>query len=708
MWKGSSELTINRSHDTIAPSRDLSYFLNDLKLFLASLSTFNQSEFAKFLEGHPRDVLKQIHQLISMIKDAGFRVNGILSALTNDPKNQSEKLYELFFAGCLRDFVDYVSGVCTILLLADKINQELENSNCSDSIKANCKGMIAKIAKRPQELIAAFQSILTKRASQNDNHAVSDKEHWMIAQVIKRMSVVEIIVHSLVKFKENAQQEDDNQVSEFVKEYQYDNARQVARDLLTYLVQFGSEDYHVVHLHSYLFAEFLAVVNREVPFVKEIEVFSSIDEIGPVDEAQQLANFRNQLSITETIQGSLREAQNELIALDSPVLHRMPHLASNRDNIQAQLDLLMERQQQLAAFVISREMRMQTAQQQFHNRPNCLLFYRILNIRLEEYFQGVKVIASGLVSHEIMDAKLVASKSLELAGKVIHGIPVVGTTIALFFEIAGGATEVASHVSMKNRAKHISELGTIGQFIEAAEKTARCMTELLAPMLDGMLSEEDAHEHAGLVKKIMGSVFHATVNAHGKASAQWLAEFCALKVLDALMVVDYSKTKTPITHELELTPQFVRVICKQDYLFQSVHAATKWGLSGHIKRGLLIWNEAHTDIQKIEYSNVLARIPENNLPRLPAPNQPLQIGNDNNRRSSQQLLVLMSPSPSPQPEDPRIEALQETVRKQGEEISNLHATVAALQFQMNELMEERQRLRAGVQDFAESNRMNFN
>ena len=156
-------------------------------------------------------------------------------------------------------------------------------------------------------------------------------------------------------------------------------------------------------------------------------------------EQLELLNCQNEQLFMTNMQSSLVIAAQPIQEIG------MPHFQMYNLDIQSQLNLLMERQQQLAVFILSRERRMKTVKEQYQHRPNCLEFYRTLNIRLEEYFQGLKVIASGLVSHEMVDTKMLIATGCKIAEKVTHGIPIVGGAVAFFFGIGHEAIEHAMY-----------------------------------------------------------------------------------------------------------------------------------------------------------------------------------------------------------------------------------------------------------------------
>ncbi|MDQ2993493.1 MAG: hypothetical protein M3R00_00885 [Pseudomonadota bacterium] len=636
-------------------ARSLQDVQDELKRFLLDIIKFNASDASSYFSENASDVLKQIYLLIGSIKEDGIIINSIIQSVISHPNSQTEKLYDLFFGAMMRSFLSYVSTVCTILLSFEKIETELALMTCSKDIRNDCKTIIAKVAKRPEELLAAFDGILANSTLQVTIN--SNKDLTMIAKVTQRMRIFEDVVQSLLILNSNL--DDSKKIDEFEIKYKHDNAKQVAIDLLIYVNQFGTHDSHIVDLQSYLYNEFLAVVNREAPYIEELEVFT---ESPRETEQAQLDSFRSQLTITSNMQNSLHNAQQVALI---PAQSEMPHFQHNRDDIQAQLRLLMERQNQLAAFVLSRELRMHTMRDQYAERPNCLLFYRILNIRLEEYFQGLKLVASGLVSHHMADSKSLAEKGCELAEKIGHAIPLVGGTIALFFGISKEAMYISNQTSMMNCAKHISELATIGEFISSAEETAREMTELLAPHLDLLLTEAEAMRLTDTRSQRVGDGFFSVAfNSHAKAPAQWLAEYCAIKVLDGLL------NEHTIRPE-RLTPQFVQLIVGE-YKFKSVHAIQKLGFQGFISRGIYTW--PHRDIREVQqcgFVEMLGKIGKPRMPALPASNN---------------LMIV-----------PGHYGSNEEVQAMREEITLLRNTVEAQKFQMQDIVQELRLLRAKVE-----------
>ena len=243
------------------PLLTLEQMQSDLKLLLASLSIMINSDVGRSLADQHDETLKQIYQLIVMVKDKGMVINGILGEIIEDASNQSKKLHELFFGNALKTLLDYISSICTILLLKEKMNLVL-TARCEEKVRDLYIGVVAKIAQRPQELISTFEDILERNAG---------IKHPMIVQIHKRMQVFKDVVDALLGLKNNEFGE-DGKLESFVPKYKHENPRQVGIDLLTAINAFGGDDYHAVHLQDYLYSQFLGVANREAPYVDPLDM----------------------------------------------------------------------------------------------------------------------------------------------------------------------------------------------------------------------------------------------------------------------------------------------------------------------------------------------------------------------------------------------------------------------------------------------------
>ena len=129
------------------------------------------------------------------------------------------------------------------------------------------------------------------------------------------------------------------------------------------------------------------------------------------------------------------------------------------------------------------------------------------------------------------------------------------------------------------------------------------MTMLMAPYLDMLLTLAEDDRTFTFFKQAKSCVSHALFNSTDKSSAQRLAEFCALKILDSLL---HEKS---IHHNQELTPQFMHILTSPEYKFKTVHAVKKYNLHVLIEETVLLRPDPEThEIKKCTFGTILKLI----------------------------------------------------------------------------------------------------
>ncbi|OGT52843.1 MAG: hypothetical protein A3F17_05480 [Gammaproteobacteria bacterium RIFCSPHIGHO2_12_FULL_41_15] len=170
---------------------------------------------------------------------------------------------------------------------------------------------------------------------------------------------------------------------------------------------------------------------------------------------------------------------------------------------------------------ISHEEKVQrnTIIQTFSAHPNLILYYRTLQIKLEEIFISFKAVAGGWVDAASSNMGIVKS-IVEFFGSFVTLLPIIGPIIdKIFIKTAANVVNKLVSVRQKNIAINASALANLSEVQQYAECISRHLTERYAEQLQLIATPDEAKSQHGIFKKVQSTLTHAKEIAPAKQLA---------------------------------------------------------------------------------------------------------------------------------------------------------------------------------------------
>jgi tetratricopeptide (TPR) repeat protein len=207
----------------------------------------------------------------------------------------------------------------------------------------------------------------------------------------------------------------------------------------------------------------------------------------------------------------------------------------------------------------------QTAEQEFKQHSGMWLFYRTINIKLEQIFIGCKTVASGFVDHQVKGPLGTIGSSISLVGKIVSLVPTISNFVAPIIDVVGSGVKGIDHTRQENILINIAELGSLKDIKKASESVALRLTQRYRRQLqllnlpNGEPAEQESTKISfwSNVKKkgkqlIVKGKEHILKEAE-KSDVQNVAEFAVLRILEALQ-------NGKIDADKDFAQQFMEVI----------------------------------------------------------------------------------------------------------------------------------------------------
>ncbi|KAH3756689.1 hypothetical protein Pelo_11544 [Pelomyxa schiedti] len=258
-------------------------------------------------------------------------------------------------------------------------------------------------------------------------------------------------------------------------------------------------------------------------------------------------------SLAASLNQTLQETTDDITLTDKNRVALEKHIANLSESLpksdsataqaqQQQIEELQEKVKEIECYqqVLWQEYRVKEqkreALRQFEGDSNLWLFYRTIQIKLEEVLIGAKAVASEMV---------VASSGT--AGKVAGAVGFFGNVMSIL-DITGVASGVVNAVTLctqkglelvdekrqTNTAKHISALMTVSEMKHCSEQAAILMTKWFAPQLAQLATAADIKSRQTTSDKALFKVKSSVFKAEEYPPARQFAELSVMWVLDAL------------------------------------------------------------------------------------------------------------------------------------------------------------------------------
>ncbi len=267
---------------------------------------------------------------------------------------------------------------------------------------------------------------------------------------------------------------------------------------------------------------------------------------APINEAQQIDKRQNQLLedervIFEQLKIQVKTSSEQTAALQSAVD-----------------ELLSERIDQMQPAQIRDKLN-----SVLQNTPTVLLFYRMVNIKLEEIFIGVKAASSTVVPHQVQGELSGISSTVNVVGTILGYLPWVGNALKSVSELAQEQLKTIDNARTMGLLRQLSSLGTLDEVAILSEKIARyltiCYFSQLQEMKTGVEIEKGLSE--GNTSGTLFQNFSQQVMEYGKQTYRYisgvrskepayaLAEYAVMLILSAFMS-DKIDLKMPLLEQI--------------------------------------------------------------------------------------------------------------------------------------------------------------
>ena len=275
---------------------------------------------------------------------------------------------------------------------------------------------------------------------------------------------------------------------------------------------------------------------------KEKEELGKVSTLEIQQEAQQLQKQLQRELNTQKQAYQVFEAQEDNLQQKIKGLEDQLSQKANvkdQEKIRADLDRVIEQlsgvKSQLTVLWNEHEVKAQkrAALQKFQGHPNLILFYRTLQIRIEEVFIGFKTVASGFVS-PVAGNTATAATIVGCLGDVAGMIPIVGAAID---KVCGWTSKVLIKVDNKRQSSaaiNASALVTLSEVQKYAESIARQLTECYAEQLILLASPDEAEVFDNSLQKGVKKAKELVLKAQSLPPAKQLAAFALVWIIDKL------------------------------------------------------------------------------------------------------------------------------------------------------------------------------
>lgn len=213
--------------------------------------------------------------------------------------------------------------------------------------------------------------------------------------------------------------------------------------------------------------------------------------------------------------------------------HRRLRLSLVVDNLNSSEDTMLKEAQQLDAQLktapdedkgeVETVQAVVTSQMQMRQRlgnETLYLFYRHLNIRLEELYLAIKVLSTHMVAPKVETTALSkAAKGFSLASGLFNFVPLVGSTFASVADGVSAGLQKLNDEQVLNMVKHVSSLATASELTTDAECFARRVTLRFRDQLESLRSLEEELHALEEAKQVSSHTERIMANLRGQAAA---------------------------------------------------------------------------------------------------------------------------------------------------------------------------------------------
>lgn len=204
--------------------------------------------------------------------------------------------------------------------------------------------------------------------------------------------------------------------------------------------------------------------------------------------------------------------------------------------------------------------------ERFQNSPNLILYYRTIQVCIQQLFISSSAGSGGKVTVESGGAADKTQQGLEFFGDLCNVVPLVGAAVNFILKWGiGKPVEKIDSVRQENSVKNIASLLTLTELKEINESVAQKLTLWYEPVLQNLATledekkmREDEEKRGGIAKIKAGlkdrkeEVQQAVLNQKPKHSACEAAEFAITWALDELEEGNFD-LKQPLDDQIVLT-----------------------------------------------------------------------------------------------------------------------------------------------------------